>query len=487
VLGAAVVAGLALTPVASLGRAAAATHAEVYPVPPGGVFTFHGRGYGHGHGMSQWGAYGAAKVDHLSSNQILHFYFPHTTLATRSTNRTIRVLLTSVDAPGAGYLQVAPAAGLSETPAGGKTKVLPAKAGKKPITAWRLRKSGSVIHLRDEVAGAWHMYATVGSRATLAASAAKIRLTGPGQAVTYRGAVTGEIESGVLQAVNVVNLEQYIQSVVPAEMPSSWPMASLQAQAVASRTYARRELNNPKSGWFDLYGDTRDQAYLGAGDETARTTRAVAATAGETIVDSANQAILAQYSSSNGGWTVSGGVSYLPSRQDPYDGAIPNDAHAWTTSVSASSLASAYPQLGSLQEIKITGRNGDGLWGGRVATLDLVGSKATVALSGIDLQLALGLRSYWFRPTPTPAAPVSVKATVSGTSVTATWKLPAHISGQARVTGYRLTVGAKHVSVGASARTATVTKLAKGTYTATVVALSAAGPGPAASAKVTVG
>jgi hypothetical protein len=66
---------------------------EVYPTPADAVFVVHGRGSGHGHGMSQWGAYGAAKVAHLSANQILHFYYPHTTLATRSTTRTIRVLL----------------------------------------------------------------------------------------------------------------------------------------------------------------------------------------------------------------------------------------------------------------------------------------------------------------------------------------------------------------------------------------------------------
>jgi SpoIID/LytB domain protein len=482
-----VAAGIALTPVSSLGTAAsAATHREVYAVPPSGVFAFHGRGYGHGHGMSQWGAYGAAKVGHLSSNQILHFYFPHTTLATRSTGRTIRVLLTAVTAPEAGYLQVAPAAGLTETPANGKARLLPTAVAKKPVTAWRLRKSGSVVHLRDEAAGAWHLFATVGSRATLSDTAAEIRLTGPGSAVSYRGAITGEIESGALQAVNVVNLEQYIQSVVPAEMPSSWPIAALQAQAVASRTYARRELNNPKASWFDLYGDTRDQAYLGAGDETARTTHAVASTAGETIVDSTGHAILAQYASANGGWTLSGGEPYLPSKADPYDGAIPNDAHAWTTSVSASSLTSAYPQLGTLRQVMITGRDGDGLWGGRVTTLKLVGSKATVALTGTDLQFALGLRSQWFRPTPTPAAPTALAATASSGTVKATWAAPAHITGQAKVTGYRLTVGAKHVTVAAKALTASVTKLAKGTYTATVVALSAAGAGPAASVKVTV-
>jgi stage II sporulation protein D len=468
--------------------AKADTTAEIYPVPPSGVFTFAGRGFGHGHGMSQWGAYGAAKVGHLSANQILHFYYPHTTLATRSTARSIRVLLTATNAPTLGYLQVDPSAGLTVTPKGGSAKALPtktsasAKAKSMPITAWRLRKSGSVVHLRDEAHGKWHLFATVGSGASISDSAAKVRVVEPGGVVTYRGAMVGELESGSLEAINVVNLEQYLYSVVPAEMSSSWTSAALEAQAVAARTYARRGLNSPKASWFDVYGDTRDQAYLGLGDETAQTTRAVTSTAGETIVDTSGHAILAQYSAANGGWTASGGESYLPAKADPYDGAVPNDAHAWTTSVAASSLQAAYPQLGTLREIKITGRDGDGVWGGRVTTLDLVGSRATVPLSGTDLQFALGLRSPWFRPTPTPAAPTGVTATVTAKRVTATWKAPAHVSGEAPITGYRLSVGSSTKNVGPSVRSASIGKLSAGTYSVSVVAVSSAGPGPASAA-----
>jgi stage II sporulation protein D len=492
-----VAAALSVVPAVSFAAPAhplkAGTPAEIYPVPPGGVFTFSGRGFGHGHGMSQWGAYGAAKMDHLSSNQILHFYYPHTTLATRSTARTVRVLLTAANAPALGYLQVDPSPGLTVTPTGGAARTLPAKtsATKKakahPITAWRLRDSGAVVHLRDEAAGRWHMFAAVGSGASLSDTAGEIRVVEPGGGVTYRGAMVGELESGSLEAVDDVNLEQYLYSVVPAEMSSSWTSAALEAQAVAARTYARRGLNSPKASWFDIYGDTRDQAYAGVGRETTRTTRAVNSTAGETIVDSAGHAILAQYSAANGGWTVSGGEPYLPAKADPYDGAVPNDAHAWTTSVAASSLESAYPQVGTLREIKITGRDGDGVWGGRVTTLDLVGSSAIVPLTGVDLQFALGLRSPWFRPTPTPAAPSGLTVTSARKRVTATWKRPAHVTGEAPITGYRLSVGTSTKTVGPSLLSASIGKLAAGTYPVSVVALSAAGPGPASgSVKVKV-
>jgi peptidoglycan hydrolase-like amidase len=38
------------------------------------------------------------------------------------------------------------------------------------------------------------------------------------------------------EVVNVVDLEQYLYSVVPHEMPPSWPQPALQAQAVCART-----------------------------------------------------------------------------------------------------------------------------------------------------------------------------------------------------------------------------------------------------------
>jgi stage II sporulation protein D len=480
-------AGLALVPGPRSALAAGgATRDEVYPVPPSGVFTVHGRGFGHGRGMSQWGAYGAAKQDGLSANQILHFYYPHTTLATRSTTRTIRVLLSAADAPRRGYVHVNPAAGLTVTPADGAALTLPTETAKQQtITGWRLQRNAAVVNLREQVGGSWHTKAAVGTGATFSAAGA-IPVVEPGRVVSYWGAVTGEIESGAMEAVNVVNIELYLRSVVPSEMSPSWPAAALAAQAIAARTYATRERDHPKASWFDLYGDTRDQAYGGLAVESASTTKAIEATAGEVIVDTSGRAILAQYASADGGWTVSGGVSYLPAKPDPYDGAIANTAHAWTASVSARTLESAYPQLGTLKDLEIIGRDGNGLWGGRVTSVTLVGTKSSANVSGPDLQSAIGLRSYWFRPEPLPAAPAGFKATVSGRTVTATWKPPASVKGAAAVTGYRLTLspGGYRQKLASSARTASVSKLPAGTYTVAIVALSDAGPGPPASVVV---
>jgi SpoIID/LytB domain protein len=460
---------------------------EVYPVPPGGAFSFHGRGFGHGHGMSQWGAYGAAKVRHLSANQILHFYFPHTRLATRSGTRVIRVLLTTAQASSRGYLEVEPADGLTLTPNNGDPVKLATETKKgHPINGWRLRADGAAVDLQNHFSGHWHTTADVGGGGSFTAAGHQVQVDLPGRKVRFRGAMVGELKNGSMEAVNAVPLDLYLRGVVPSEMPASWPGAALQAQAVAARTYAARGLRSPKASWFDVFGDTRDQAYGGVGSEAAKATKAIQHTAGEVIVDHDGHAILSQYSSADGGWSTSGGVPYLPAQHDPYDGLVPNTAHAWTSSVSAGSLESAYPAVGNLTGIVITGRDGNGLWGGRVTALTLQGSGTPVKLSGSDLQFALGLRSPWFRPVPRPGPPTSLAAKATGSTVTVRWKPPAHVMGAAAVTGYRVHVSPRkrRQTLPADARTTSVSKLPVGRHTVSVVALSDSGAGPGASVVV---
>lgn len=488
----AALAGLALVPLVPLApRAAAggATLDEVYPVPPSGVYTVHGRGFGHGHGMSQWGAYGAAAVDGLSAHAILRFYYPHTSLLTRSTARTVRILLTGADVPERGYLQVKPADGLAVTPVGGQPQVLATTTAKgHPITAWRLQLSAAAVELRDHTASGWHAGTPMGTGATFGDTAGKVTVVEAHETVKFRGQLTAEIEAGSLEAVDLVTIEDYLRSVVPAEMPASWPTPALRAQAIAARTYATHGRNHPKASWYDLDGDTRDQAYPGVGAETPATTQAVKATAGQVVVDSGH-AILAQYASADGGWTVSGGLPYLPAQHDPYDGAIPNTAHAWTLELPATTIADAFPQVGTLEQLVITGRDGDGLWGGRVTTLTVVGSKGSVATTGTAFQFALDLRSPWFRPQPTPGVPRKLAATAKGGTVTVTWKPPAPVQGAAPVTHYRVKVEPGDIKdkLPATATSDSVDNLAPGTYTVSVLARSDAGPGPAAAVVVKTG
>jgi stage II sporulation protein D len=81
----------------------------------------------------------------------------------------------------------------------------------------------------------------------------------------YPGAMEVRPWRGKAIAVNVLPLEEYLRSVVPSEMPASWHLDALMAQAVAARSYAINTQRQRKWGSapYDLVSDTRDQVYSG--------------------------------------------------------------------------------------------------------------------------------------------------------------------------------------------------------------------------------
>ena len=82
------------------------------------------------------------------------------------------------------------------------------------------------------------------------------------------------------QVVNHLPMEAYVASVVGAEMPSSWDLEALKAQAVAARSYALAQMARPASAHWHLGDTTRWQAYQGLASSTDRTRQAAADTAG---------------------------------------------------------------------------------------------------------------------------------------------------------------------------------------------------------------
>jgi hypothetical protein len=96
----------------------------------------------------------------------------------------------------------------------------------------------------------------------------------------YAGRLRLILEAGGLRLVNHLGLERYISSVVGAEMPSSWSMEALRAQAVAARSYALAHMARPANRHWHLGDTTRWQAYRGLASVTDRTQQAAAGTAG---------------------------------------------------------------------------------------------------------------------------------------------------------------------------------------------------------------
>ena len=263
--------------------------------------TFYGRGYGHGLGLSQYGARGRALAGQLAP-EILAHYYEHTTLATQSTATPIRVLVVEGYTPTAA--QPARIIGRGGTwTVDGVAGTWPADASAdyvrvtSPSIGWRLRIASS--------GGKLLKLATVGASVRIRPAATLTRLQVLFQPSTYdryRGTIRllGSA-GGRVTAIDETNVEAYLRGVVPAEMPASWPVEALRAQAIAARSYATAHLH-PTTGTWDIYGDSRSQVYRGVLGEQAASTAAVVATAGQ-VLRSGTKAINALFHSSDGGAT----------------------------------------------------------------------------------------------------------------------------------------------------------------------------------------
>ena len=360
----------------------------------------HGHGFGHGIGMSQYGAEGAARAGR-SYRQILRFYYPHTKRA--RAGGPLRVLLT---ADTTRDVTVHPTSRLRVRDlADGRTWRLPSRA--RHAQLWRIvpvrhHAARSSVQWRD--GRGWHRWNLPGRRTVLRgdgqfAAKGPIRLVHPGGSVTrYRGILRSASptpRSTTRDTVNVVSLDQYVRGVLPAEMPPSWSVAALRAQAVAARTFAAWSRRGAGNRHWQVCDTSSCQVYGGIDAETARTNAAAARTA-QRILTYRHRPALTMFSASSGGWTVSGGRPYLPARADRWDGWAGNGYHDWWSRTSVGSLESSYPSVGRLTSVRVTKRDGHGHWGGRALALVLRGSAGRVRLSGDDLRWTLGLPSTWF-------------------------------------------------------------------------------------------
>ena len=210
----------------------------------------------------------------------------------------------------------------------------------------------------------------------------------------YRGRVLVMPSSSGLLAINYVDIEAYLYSVLGGEMPTNWPLQALQAQAVAARSYALYKRQNASNTLYDVGGTTTWQVYRGVVDETATTHAAVDATTGQ-VLTYGGQIIEAVFHSSSGGYTENvedvwtQPLPYLRGVKDFDEGA---PVYQWVESFSADQFRQRIPGVGNLIAAvpeRTTPR-------GRVVTMRLQGNLGTRVLSGDELRRALGLRSTLF-------------------------------------------------------------------------------------------
>jgi len=355
--------------------------------PTAGSFTVRGAGFGHGFGMSQYGAYGAARQG-LSWKQILAFYYPGTGLSPMPAGTRVKVWVTAdTDSD----LRVRPAQGLRVRDASGHSLTLPTGPD---YTSWRIARSGSGYRLAFRTAaGAWRTRTTGLSTSTwsFADTGKVVTVVLPGGGTrSYRGTVALVKRGTGGRTVNRVLLEDYVRAVVPAEMPTSWAADAVRAQAVAARSYAVRLRDFYDYDGYDICDTPTCQVYRGLASENAQGDAAVRATAG-TIVTYQGKVALTQFASSNGGAAAKSNLPYLTAHPDPYDGVV--TSQAWTKTISATSVARSWPSVGTVRRLQVIDRDGSGRWGGRVTTIKVVGSASSVTVSGSAFQWRFGMRS----------------------------------------------------------------------------------------------
>lgn len=127
-----------------------------------------------------------------------------------------------------------------------------------------------------------------------------------------------------LTAINVLDLEDYLLSVIPSEMPSSWPREALKAQAIAARSYAIANLGKYGTQGFDVKATVLDQAYRGAIAEASSTNRAVSETKG-IVMKHQGKVVPGFFHSSSAGSTDV--AEHVWTKEVPYLKSVPDVDH----------------------------------------------------------------------------------------------------------------------------------------------------------------
>jgi stage II sporulation protein D len=217
----------------------------------------------------------------------------------------------------------------------------------------------------------------------------------------YTGTAIGQAPPGAIvrvligATVHKIPLERYVRGVVSAEVPSEWPLAALEAQAIASRTYALTA--HAGGSKFDVYADTRSQVYRGAAAETPQTNAAVAATAGQIVTYAGAPAITYFFADSGGmtedvqnAWPGSEPQPWLRGVSDPYDTGA--QAH-WKLSIGFATAAARLRGLvkGTFRGIEVLTRG----YSPRILTAAILGSTGNTRIAGAELAARLGLQDTW--------------------------------------------------------------------------------------------
>ena len=383
-------------------------HAQDVPAS----FTFQGSGYGHGVGLSQMGARFMALAGQ-SSEQIIKYYYKDVAIEQRDDSKILRVNI--------GHLLTT--AKISTATKGSQLQIIQGEAGNESV----LPVSSLADSISFSIIGS-----TVSPRVTLGKTTQVLTrsrtftirwagtryLEGPDTLISVNhSGVTQKLRYGQIQVkaikspsgyriamTNSVRLaDEYLWGI--SEMPSFWPDAALEAQAIASRTYALSKAGIYRSACdCDLYGSISDQTFLGYAKEIEKKYGViwkdiVTRTAGLTITQ-AGIPITAYFSSSSGGktelainaWGSSKAYTQIVDDPGSLDLVLNPRFVTWSREVPQSVIAAAFV-LSDVVSLEILGVNESGT----IAQIQATSSTGVkVALRGETFRSRTKIPSAWF-------------------------------------------------------------------------------------------
>lgn len=230
----------------------------------------------------------------------------------------------------------------------------------------------------------------------------------------------------VLYLINVIDIESYLKYVVPSEMPSTYSLEALKAQAVTARTYAYAHIQN--TGELAEYGAQVDdsvnfQVYNNFA-RTAATDRAVDETAGE-VLRYQGKLISALFYSTSSGVSADGtiwgsdksGYPYFESQtitRKKQNARFANEQeisdflyskqmdayerdytyYRWNVELSSKELEERIPEVGTISDISIVERGS----GGIAQSIKVEGETGSTTISGQnEIRYRLGNERLSFR------------------------------------------------------------------------------------------
>jgi stage II sporulation protein D len=197
-----------------------------------------------------------------------------------------------------------------------------------------------------------------------------------------------------LLITNEVDLERYLEGVVPAEMPPDWEREALKAQAVISRTYALYKKKENQGKGYDLAGSVLGQVYKGSISDP-RTSSAISQTRGKVLTYDEELALTFFHSTSAGPtedaserWNID--LPYLKGVSCPLDRDSPY--FQWERTITLRDLEEGLQKLGYPVGAVATLTPLQWSRAGRLLTVRILYDGGEIILKAEDLRKALGFR-----------------------------------------------------------------------------------------------